>query len=191
LKRLEREFFRRNTVEVAKDLIGCRLVRRSPEGEAYAVIIETEAYRGQDDPASHAHRGVTPRNRIMFGEAGYLYVYFSYGMHNCMNIVTEGEGMPGAVLLRAAVPVAGKEWFGGNRPKSPAKLWMNGPGKLTQAFAIGLSFNGLDLADPGQKECYIAAGSSLPFQATPRIGISKGTELLWRFVAEAPVLLPN
>ena len=183
MERLGRDFFRRHTVEVAGSLIGCILARRFEDGIAAAVITETEAYRGADDPASHAHRGVTPRNRIMFGEAGMLYVYFSYGMHHCMNVVTEEDGQPGAVLLRAAVPVQGLERFRANRPKAPEKQWMNGPGKLTAAFGVDLGFNGLDLANGGQEDLMILPGASLPWTATPRIGISKGTELPWRFLA--------
>lgn len=183
MDRLDRNFFRRDTLEVAAGLIGCVLARRFEEGLAAAVITETEAYRGEDDPASHAHRGVTPRNRIMFGESGKLYVYFSYGMHHCMNVVTEEEGQPGAVLLRAAVPLCGHERFRNNRPKAAEKQRMNGPGKLTAAFGVNLAFNGLDLADPGQDELMILAGASLPWTATPRIGISKGIELPWRFIA--------
>lgn len=181
MKRLERSFFERNTVEVAQSLIGCRLVRRIGEIEASAVIVETEAYRGSDDPASHAHRGVTPRNKLMFGQAGMLYVYFSYGMHHCMNIVTETEGQPGAVLLRAAEPVEGLDWFGMNRPRAARRQWMNGPGKLTQAFAVDLSQNGLDLANPEQYELVVMEGSAISVAASKRIGITKGTELLWRF----------
>lgn len=184
MKRLDRSFLERNTVEVARELVGCTLVRRIGDMEASAVITETEAYRGSDDPASHAFRGVTPRNRIMFGPAGFLYVYFTYGMHYCMNIVTETEGEAGAVLLRAAVPVSGQELFRANRPKVSEALWMNGPAKLTQAFSVDLSLNGLNLLDPKQEELMVMEGSPLPVRATTRIGISKAQELMWRFVRE-------
>lgn len=186
MRRLGRDFFELNTIEAARLLIGCVLVRRTEGIEAAAVITETEAYRGSDDPASHAYRGTTPRNRIMFGQAGRLYVYFSYGMHHCMNIVTETEGQPGAVLLRAAQPLYGQEWFRTNRPKAAEALWMNGPGKLTQAFSIHLAHNGLDVADPAQEQLAIMEGSHLPVAASKRIGISKGTELPWRFTAASP-----
>lgn len=186
LKRLTKDFFERDTVEVAKELIGCTLIRRCGETEAAAIITETEAYKGFEDAASHAFRGMTPRNKVMFGEPGRLYVYFTYGMHHCMNIVTEKEGVAGAVLLRAAVPLQGEEWFAGNRPKAAPRQWMNGPGKLTQAFAIDLSLNGLDLADSRQDGLTVLEGQPLPFLSTPRIGISKATELPWRFVAAAP-----
>lgn len=181
--RLKRSFFEMDTVTVAQSLIGCKLVRRVGDMEAVAIITETEAYKGAEDPASHAHRGVTPRNKIMFGPPGRLYVYFSYGMHHCMNVVTETDGIPGAVLLRAAQPVSGQDFIRSNRPKAAPAQWMNGPGKLAQAMSINLTFNNLDLTDPDQTSFFLEEGSPLPYQATPRIGISKGTELLWRFVA--------
>lgn len=186
MKRLDRSFFERDTVKVAQELLGCRIIRRHNGEEAVAIIVETEAYKGEEDPASHAHRGLTPRNRPMFGPSGRLYVYFSYGMHHCMNIVTETEGVPGAVLLRAAVPVSGLEWIRSNRPKVPEARLMDGPGKLTQALAIDLSYNGYDLTDVTLHDISIAEGTSLPCTATSRIGISKGTELPWRFLAKPP-----
>lgn len=180
--RLGREFYERSTLEVARDLIGCLLIRRHPTGEAAVLITETEAYKGAEDPASHAHRGVTPRNRIMFGPPGRLYVYFSYGMHYCMNIVTEQEGVPGAVLLRAAVPLNGRDWIRSNRPKVPETRWMDGPGKLTQALCIGMEENGYDLTDLSLDRLRLETGMTMPAEVTTRIGISKGKELLWRFV---------
>lgn len=181
--RLGKDFFERDTLEVARDLIGCRLIRRHPDGEAVVMITETEAYKGALDPASHAHRGVTPRNKLMFGPAGRLYVYFSYGMHHCMNIVTERDGEPGAVLLRAAVPLDGLAWIRSNRPKAPDARLMDGPGKLTQALGIRLAENGYDLTDPASDAVLLEHGTGLLYRETPRIGISKGTELPWRFVA--------
>lgn len=177
-------FFERDTVEVAKDLLGCRLVRRMNGGEAVVTIAETEAYKGTEDPASHARRGVTPRNRIMFGRAGLLYVYFSYGMHHCMNIVTEAEGTPGAVLIRGAIPVSGTELLRRNRPGIPDKQLLNGPGKLTQALGIDLTLNGTDLLQQDSGPLWVLEREGPPpaFKATPRIGISKAKELEWRFV---------
>lgn len=183
MQRLGRAFFGRDTMEVARELIGCRLVRRVGGKEAAAVIVETEAYKGEEDPASHAHRGVTPRNRLMFGPPGILYVYFSYGMHHCMNVVTETGGVPGAVLLRAAIPVSGMEWIRSNRPKAPEARLMDGPGKLTQALSVDLSLNGCDLCAPSADGLWLEEGPALPIQATSRIGITKGLELPWRFVA--------
>lgn len=178
-------FFEKDTVKAAKELIGCRLVRCFGEHRAEAVITETEAYKGGEDPASHAHRGTTERNKLMFGRAGMLYVYFSYGMHYCMNIVTEQEGVPGAVLIRGAKPVKGLDWIRGNRPGVADKQLMNGPGKLTKALAIDLSFNGYDLLQTGNRELFLLAKEApVSCEATPRIGISKGTELHWRFVAK-------
>jgi DNA-3-methyladenine glycosylase len=181
--RLGRDFYERDTLEVARSLIGSRLIRRHPGGKAVVIITETEAYKGTEDPASHAHRGVTPRNKLMFGPPGRLYVYFSYGMHHCMNVVTEKDGVPGAVLLRAAAPLEGQEWIRSNRPKAPESRWMDGPGKLTQALSIGMGENGYDLTDSSNDGISLEAGSPWPVQETPRIGISKGQELLWRFVA--------
>ncbi|WP_438446509.1 DNA-3-methyladenine glycosylase [Gorillibacterium sp. sgz5001074] len=190
MARLQRDFFERDTVEVAQALIGCKLIRRQDGIEAEAVIVETEAYKGSGDPASHAARGVTPRNRLMFGPPGILYVYFSYGMHHCMNIVTEPDGVPGAVLLRAAVPVSGLEWIRSNRPRIPEARLMDGPGKLTQALAVDLALNGFDVCDPSRTELRLEAGEALPFQATTRIGISKGKELPWRFAAAPGRTMP-
>lgn len=185
---IELSFFERDTVEVAKDLLGCLLVRRMEGGEAVVAITETEAYKGPEDPASHAHRGVTPRNRIMFGRAGKLYVYFSYGMHHCMNIVTEAEGTPGAVLIRGAAAVSGVELLRNNRPGAADKQLMNGPGKLTQALGINLAANGLDLLDPANGELRLLKRPGAPpaCEATPRIGISKAKELKWRFILTKP-----
>ncbi|MDF2926217.1 MAG: DNA-3-methyladenine glycosylase [Paenibacillaceae bacterium] len=186
MNRLNRSFFEKETTQVAKRLLGCILVRRYGAVEARAVITETEAYTGEEDPASHAFRGITPRNRIMFADAGHLYVYLSYGIHYCMNVVTETAGIPGAVLLRAAVPVSGHDWFNENRPKAPAAQWMNGPGKLARAFSIDLAFNGLDLTDPAQQEFMVLEGEPVACRETERVGISKGKELLWRYTAVLP-----
>lgn len=178
-------FFEKDTVEAAMELIGCRLVRTFGEHRIEAVITETEAYKGGEDPASHAHRGTTERNKLMFGRAGVLYVYFSYGMHHCMNIVTEEEGVPGAVLIRGAKPVEGLEFIRRNRPGIADKQLMNGPGKLTKALAIDLFLNGYDLLQTGKRKLVLLEKETpLPFEATPRIGISKGTELPWRFVVK-------
>lgn len=177
-------FFERDTVQVARELLGCQIIRYVNGHKATVMITETEAYKGSQDAASHAYRGVTPRNRIMFGRAGFLYVYFSYGMHHCMNIVTELEGTPGAVLIRAAVPLSGIELIREKRPGIADKQLMNGPGKLTQALGIDLTLNGLDLMNSANNELYLYEREGPPpsFQATPRIGISKAKELEWRFM---------
>ena len=195
MTRLDRAWFARDAREVAVDLLGCTLVRRFPDGSEAAVrIVETEAYRGTDDPASHAGRRRTPRNDPMFGRPGTLYVYFTYGMHYCMNIVCEPEETPAAVLIRGAVPVRGAEHLRARRPGVPDRLLLNGPAKLTKSLELDLAFNRYDLlaANGGPDEaCGGKALRILPpdspppgYRATPRIGISAGTDLLWRFVAE-------
>ncbi|WJH35845.1 DNA-3-methyladenine glycosylase [Paenibacillus sp. CC-CFT747] len=185
MEKLGKDFVERDVVEVARDLLGCYLVRRVGREEIVVQLTETEAYRGGDDPASHAHRGMTPRNSLMFGEPGRLYVYLIYGMHSCMNVVTNEAGMPGAVLLRAARPVSGLEAIRSLRPGVPDKTLMNGPGKLCQALGVTRELNGYDLlADPLQ-EMTLWRGEPLPYRCTERIGISKGKDLLWRFLAEA------
>ncbi|MFD2615630.1 DNA-3-methyladenine glycosylase [Paenibacillus gansuensis] len=183
---MERTFLQRHTVEAAKQLLGCRLVRTTDSGRIVVRLTETEAYRGPDDAASHAHRGVTPRNRLMFGQAGIVYVYLSYGMHYCMNITTEGEGEPGAVLLRGAEVVEGLDLVRANRPGVPDAQLLNGPGKLTKGLAIDLSFNGYDLFSPGEGGLELwppETEKPVSIEETGRIGITKARELPWRFVA--------
>lgn len=142
--RLPRDFYRRPTVEVARDLLGKLLVRvESPSHTRVARVVEVEAYLGERDLASHARRGPTPRSAIMFGPPGFLYVYLVYGMHHCMNVVTEDDGVAGAVLLRAAAPVSGIEVEGDVRP-------LTGPGKLCGGLGISRAHNGLDLCVDGR-----------------------------------------
>jgi len=183
LARLRRTFFARYTPTVAKALLGCELVR-VVEGERLSGrIVETEAYRGGRDPASHAFRGLTGRNRVMFGEAGHAYVYFTYGNHWMLNMTTEREGIPGAVLIRAIEPVEGIATMKRRRRLSSVVGLASGPGKLTKAFAIDKELNGEDLVRSprlfveGGKEPGIVGSSS-------RIGISEGAELRWRFFVE-------
>jgi DNA-3-methyladenine glycosylase len=177
-------FFADDTLKVAEKLIGYYLHRRIGSEEIIVQITETEAYKGDQDPASHAYRGMTPRNQPMFGQAGYLYVYLSYGIHNCMNIVTEQIGVPGAVLLRAAKPIKGIHFIRTLRPGVTDKDLLNGPGKLTKGMAISLEFNNYNLLHSDGQLQLASPTSQLPYRRTERIGISKGKELLWRFVAE-------
>ncbi len=185
MARLNREFFERYTPAVAKDLLGCKLVRVVDGRRLVGTIVETEAYRGRDDPASHAYPGKTPRNAVMFGEAGHAYVYFSYGSHNCLNVTTEREGTPGAVLLRALQPTEGIAKMIQNRGGWSGKLVADGPGKLTQALVIDRSLNGEDLVKSGK--LFIETGlRPVRVSRSGRIGISRGTERRWRFyVAES------
>jgi DNA-3-methyladenine glycosylase len=185
---LDRKFYRRDTLQVARALLGKRLVRQNNGQELSGMIAETEAYCGQADSACHAHCGKTKRNAVMFGEPGYAYVYFTYGMHYMLNLVTEDAENPCAVLIRAAVPLAGVEEMETRRKRKGADL-SNGPAKLCQAFAIDKSLNGWDLTCG--KELWIEDYRAIPDKsiiATPRIGIdyakNKHREALWRFVCK-------
>jgi DNA-3-methyladenine glycosylase len=175
-------FYQRDTVRVARELLGTILVRETPEGILSGRIVETEAYTGPGDPASHASRGPTPRSTIMFGPPGYAYVYFCYGMHHLLNLVTEVEGVAGAVLIRALEPRTGikrmRENRGWNKPSGLA----DGPGKITQALEIDLDFNGYDLT---RGETLYLIGKESRRRETvitgPRVGIKQGLDRPWRF----------
>lgn len=169
-KKLKRDFFARDTVTVAQDLLGRGLVFHEHRGR----ITETEAYVGQDDPACHAARGMTPRTKPMFGKPGVSYVYFIYGMYFCMNIVTEQQGFPAAVLIRGV-------WDEINQHH-----W-NGPGKFCKAWGITKEQNEIDLVT--STDFYL---TDLPswqkFETTSRIGIKQGTDKPWRFVIPKNIL---
>ncbi|HEV8338171.1 MAG TPA: DNA-3-methyladenine glycosylase [bacterium] len=185
---LPRRFFARPVVTVARDLLGHLLVHDAPEGRTVGRIVETEAYRGRDDPASHAYR-MTPRSRIMAGPPAVAYVYFTYGNHFCVNVVAEREGVAGAVLLRAIEPLEGIELMARRRGVQGAsgvldtRLLASGPGRLTQAMGIDRGHNGRDLTAP---PLFIAHGRPGLFmiKAGPRVGIRQGTERPWRFVIQ-------
>jgi DNA-3-methyladenine glycosylase len=166
---------------VAEQLLGWTL-RSNVEGAVTAVTItETEAYAGSDDPASHAYRGKTARNATMFGRSGLLYVYRSYGIHWCMNVVVEGEGLAHAVLLRGGEPTEGVETMRLRRGRSDHLA--DGPGKLCQALGVTADHDGVDLRR-GAIRLYPGPGlAGRRIVRTPRIGISKATDHLWRFVA--------
>lgn len=172
-------------MEVAPDLLGRTLVRQLPDGARLAGrIVETEAYE-PGDPASHGFRGMTARNRAMFGPAGHLYVYFTYGMHFCMNAVTGSVGEGRAVLLRAAEPIEGLEEMRERRGRVTVRDLCSGPAKLCQAFGVDRSFDGTDLVR--ENELWITEGnpvSSALIVVGPRVGISTGLEHAWRFSVE-------
>ena len=178
---LPRSFYARNTVDVAKDLLGKYLVRKNNKQIISGIIIETEAYRFSDDPASHAFRGMTERNKAMFGEVGKAYVYFTYGMYYCVNAVARSKNFQaGAVLIRAIKPEQGIEIMIKNRKKKDILNLTNGPAKLTQAMNISKKHYGMDLTR--QTELFITEGiDRRRIFARKRIGIKNGIEKLWNF----------
>jgi DNA-3-methyladenine glycosylase len=177
--RLPRRFFARPTIVVARDLLGCYLVHETSRGRLRGRLVEVEAYLGPRDPASHAYRR-TPRSEVMWGPPGTAYVYFSYGNHACLNVVTEPEGIAGAVLLRAIEPVDGIEEMARRRGTSVPRLIGGGPGRLTEALGVTLADNRADLV---RGPLYLARGPTpRRIVATPRIGISVATDAPWRFV---------
>jgi DNA-3-methyladenine glycosylase len=178
---LPRSFYRRPALEVAPDLLGRLLVRPLPGLVLVARIVEVEAYQ-EDDPASHSYRGPTARTEVMFGPPGHLYVYFSYGNHWCMNVVTGRAGEGSAVLLRAAEPLEGLEWMRAARGVEPVRSLCSGPGKLTQALGVTSVQSGLDLVRG--EGLYLSAGEPLStgwIGVGPRVGISVAIERPWRF----------
>ncbi len=172
---------------LAPRLLGWRLEAGTPEGAAHVsgVIVETEAYGGADDPASHAFGGLTGRNRSMFGRGGTLYVYRIYGMHWCANVVCGPVGEGTAVLLRAVRPESGLALMARRRPKAVGvRDFGSGPGKLTAAFGIGAEHDGLDLLDPASPIRLIPPGPDEPAPSLlrgPRVGISRAADRPWRF----------
>jgi len=183
---LPREFYVRGTVVVARDLLGKLLVRRRGSASLVGRIVEVEAYRGGDDPASHAFRGRTLRNMPMFGEAGHAYIYFTYGNHYCLNVTTQPAGKAGAVLIRAVEPLEGISVMRELRSGVNDLQLTSGPGKLTKALDIDKSLNEIDLthtgplyvANPRHEERVAVCRSS-------RIGIRLGKERLWRFYVKS------
>lgn len=186
---LAREFYDRPTLRVARDLLGCVLVRSAADGVTAGIIVETEAYCGSRDRACHSFGGRrTPRNEIMFGPPGFAYVYFTYGMHHCFNVVTRGEDQPEAVLVRSVLPIEGvvlmRQRRGLSNGVADAHL-ARGPGNLCRAFRIDRALNGADLtASP----LVILPGESVAprdVRRTPRIGIGYANEFVekpWRFL---------
>jgi DNA-3-methyladenine glycosylase len=178
---LARSFYARPSLAVARDLLGRLLVRKLPEVTLVGRIVECEAYR-EDDPASHSYRGVTNRTEVMFGRGGRLYVYFTYGMHYCMNVVTGKEGEGSAVLLRAVEPLEGLDWMREQRGLVDDRSLCRGPARLTQAYGVGRADNGIDLVDG--TDLFVAAGRPIAeglVGVSPRVGVRAATELPWRF----------
>ena len=182
-KPVGRKFYLRDTVTVSKDLLGKLIVRKTKYKTLIAKITETEAYRGSDDPASHSHRKITNRNKVMFDTGGRVYVYFIYGNYNCFNIVTEKKGTGSAVLIRAAEPVEGIEEMKSFRGKIKNIYELtNGPGKLCKALNIDKTFYGKDVTEEGEIFIsYPQKKERFDIVSTKRIGISKGADLPFRF----------
>jgi DNA-3-methyladenine glycosylase len=185
LKKLPRSFYIRPTLLVAKDLLGKHIVRKIGKTILSGKIVEVEAYRGTKDPASHAYRGKTKRNEVMFREGGYLYVYFTYGMHFCANVVAGKEGVGEAVLIRALEPAVGIEVMKKNRKFGNSvgaiHSLTNGPAKLCDALGIERANNGTDLLGD---EIFLIKGELIDkskIGSSTRIGISRGKEKKWRF----------
>jgi DNA-3-methyladenine glycosylase len=178
-KLLDQGFYERDTVQVARELLGKLLIVHSRSGIVAGRIVETEAYHG-NDPASHSSRGITPRCAVMFGDPGVAYVYFIYGMYEMLNFVTERRGYPGAVLIRAVEPVYGESLMRRRRPKVSHLQLTNGPGRLCQALGIKRSHNGQSLRGPTL--LVVDDGYDVSrISASPRVGITAGAEENWRF----------
>lgn len=185
---LPRSFYDRPVLDVTRDLLGMRLVRRLESGQHIAgLIIETEAYDGESDLACHARSGRTPRTAVMFGPPGHAYVYFTYGMHWCMNCVTGAEGTPAAVLLRAIWPLEGLDEIAARRSGRAPAQWVNGPAKLTQALSVDGRLNAADLCTL-QAGLWIEAGLAVGDEVVtrgPRVGLGSTPEpwlsMPWRF----------
>lgn len=186
MSRLQRDFFARDTLVVARELLGQRLVRLLRGKRLSGYIVEVEAYIGEDDQASHAHPGRTARNATMYGPAGCAYVYLIYGMHHCLNIVTDREGYPAAILIRALEPTEGIEEMQARRGNRPLTQLTSGPARLCQALAIDRRLDGADMCAPGA-QLFVERGIPVPDESIatgPRIGV-RGDEVAltvpWRF----------
>ncbi len=187
-RQLTREELAVDPIDAAKLLLGCVI----EAGDVRVRLVEVEAYRGGDDPASHCYRGKTPRNEVMFGPAGHLYVYFVYGMHFCANVVSLTDGVPGAVLLRAGEVVGGLEAARSRRPasRSDAEL-AKGPARLTSVLGLERGHNGVDLTDPDSPVRLYAGDPVAPerIQAGPRVGVAVAMDVPWRFwIAGSPAV---
>ena len=205
---MPREFFARPSVPVAPDLLGCVLEHQTEAGLVAVELTEVEAYAGASDPASHAYRGKTARNAVMFGPPGHAYVYFTYGMHFCVNLVCLGNGSASAVLLRAGRIIEGEELARARRTRGTTKIpfrdLARGPARLCQALDIDRSLDGADVCVPdsplrmrwpeagttARSAAVLARGDDPPkpprekVVSGPRVGISAAAEVPWRFWVE-------
>jgi DNA-3-methyladenine glycosylase len=168
----------------AARLLGCVLEADTPDGPVAVRLVEVEAYRGADDPASHSYRGRTPRNAVMWGPAGHLYVYFVYGMHFCVNVVCLTEGVAGAVLLRAGEVLGDVGLARARRPTARRDRELaSGPARLAALLGLRREHNGMDLTDPGSSVRLYSAPPVAPTEVCrgPRVGVASAAELPWRF----------
>jgi DNA-3-methyladenine glycosylase len=204
---IPREFFDRPSDEVAPALLGCVLEHETGEGLVAVELTEVEAYAGETDPASHSYRGQTGRNAVMFGPAGHAYVYFTYGMHFCVNVTCMPEGIPRAVLMRAGRVIAGESlarrrragWSTepGPRGAIPPRDLARGPARLCQALAIDRTLNGVDLCSTASElrlrpaDASLRPGGETEIAVGPRVGVSAAADVPWRFwVAGDPTVSP-
>ncbi|MGH3247994.1 MAG: DNA-3-methyladenine glycosylase [Trebonia sp.] len=205
---IAREFFDRPSQEVAPALLGCVLEHETDEGLVAVELTEVEAYAGETDPASHAYRGLTGRNAVMFGPPGYAYVYFTYGMHFCVNVVCSPEGTARAVLLRAGRVIAGEPLARRRRARHrtetgasgvvlPARDLARGPARLCQALGIDRAQNGADLCSAASELRLRPVGTGLQaderslIDVGPRVGVSAAADIAWRFwLANDPTVSP-
>ncbi|MET0135342.1 MAG: DNA-3-methyladenine glycosylase [Kibdelosporangium sp.] len=189
MRQLTRDELAVDPVDAAKLLLGCELESETPQGVVRTKVVEVEAYRGGDDPASHCYRGRTARNDVMFGPAGHLYVYFVYGMHFCANIVSLTDGVPGAVLLRAGEVIDGLELARSRRPaaRSDAEL-AKGPARLTSVLGIDRTQNGVDLTEPQASVRIYAGERPKKIHTGPRVGVAVAMDVPWRFWVDSPAV---
>ena len=186
--RLGHDFFDRPTLQVARDLLGTRLVRLENGQRLAGYIVEAEAYIGEADQGCHAKAGRTPRTQVMYSDPGHVYVYFTYGMHWMLNFVTEPAGSPAAVLIRAIFPSEGVEQMATRRMGQPRQHWTDGPAKLCQAMGIDRLLNGSDACDP-EAVLFVEQGVQVPDSSVttgPRVGLYSVPEpwksMPWRFI---------
>lgn len=193
---MKRDFFARPTLQVARDLLGMRLVRLDNGRRLAGIIVEAEAYCGEVDLGCHARAGRTQRTRVMYGPPGHAYVYFTYGMHWMLNFVTEVEGFPAAVLIRVIIPTEGVEVIAARRDGQPPRRWTDGPAKICQALGIDGRLNGLDIC---VKETEIFVENETNWDPVPdscvtngpRVGLNNVPEpwktIPWRFLAHLDI----
>jgi DNA-3-methyladenine glycosylase len=197
---LPRDFFARSSLEVAPDLLGCVIAHQTAEGLVAVMLTEVEAYDGEADPASHAYHGRTARNAVMFGPPGHVYVYFTYGMHFCMNLVCRPEHGASAVLLRAGRVIEGVPLATARRSRHltrtlPREVDLaRGPARLCEALSVDLSHDGADASDPASPLRALPAPAPVPaadISTGPRVGISRAADVPWRFwITGEPTVSP-